>query len=365
MLRQSPNTNLRLRHLHGVSTIELLAVATVLAIITAFGFLGVSKARASVRLSGAAREYASYIEKARIFSIRRHADDAAQRATVAINANKTSYDVILDIDGNGTMDTRTINLPSGVSFDPRDNLDSVSFDWRGRTLRTAGGVTEQNAQVSVRLKNSDDTVSVDVTGSGDITIDSRVFDDSVPNVSLNVGNLAAGATPVPTPESGPVNGASPSPSQSPLANVVPSPTPVLDGLLGSLLPGSSPSPTSSPSPSASPSPIPSPSPVATATPSPSPTPSLTCSITTDPTTIVMSTESSTTIKVSHTSNSTISISGDASKSSDLQVSPNKSQMVGAGSYTTFTIKSKKSMGVYSVTFSTSCGSKTVPVVIGL
>jgi hypothetical protein len=44
------------------------------------------------------------------------------------------------------------------------------------------------------------------------------------------------------------------------------------------------------------------------------------------------------------------------------VTPNN-QSVAAGGFATFTLKSKRSIGIYSVTFSTGCGSKTVPVTI--
>ena len=81
----------------GFSTIELIVTATIVAIVSALGVLGVTRAKASVRLSGAAREYGSYIEKARIASIRSHADNAGERAGVAINANKSSYDVTMDL----------------------------------------------------------------------------------------------------------------------------------------------------------------------------------------------------------------------------------------------------------------------------
>ena len=124
MPRKSPKINSHTRHLAGFSTVELVAVCTVLAIITAFGFIGISKARASVRLSGAARQYAAYIEKARIYSIKRHADDATQRASVAINANQTSYNVTMDLDGDGGSDTRTFNLPSGITF---QTVETVAF----------------------------------------------------------------------------------------------------------------------------------------------------------------------------------------------------------------------------------------------
>src|SRR5687767_6546777 len=92
------------RRRDGFSTIELIGTATVLAIVTAFGLIGISKARANVRLAGSAREFASYIEKARIFSIRKHADDAAERASVVVNADQASYDVTMDLDGDGGSD---------------------------------------------------------------------------------------------------------------------------------------------------------------------------------------------------------------------------------------------------------------------
>ncbi|HEY2964401.1 MAG TPA: prepilin-type N-terminal cleavage/methylation domain-containing protein [Pyrinomonadaceae bacterium] len=353
MPRLNTNSHSHGRRPRGFSVVELLLTMTVLTIVTTFGFIGITKARATVRLSGAAREYASYIEKARIFSIRSHADTAAERATVAINANKNSYDVTMDLDGDGGMDTRTINLPSGVSF---ETIESIAFDWRGRTWSTVSGVTTPNAQVSIRLQNSDDSISVDVTGSGDVTIDSQVFDDSVPNVSLHVGDLASGATPVPTPASSstPAPGASPSPIDGTLAEVIPTPSPVID--LGGGLP------TPTPSPTASSTPTPSPSPSATPRSTPTPTPA-TCNISTDKIAAILTQEGTTTIKVSHDGTSSLSITGTSSKPSDLQVTPGGSQTVGAGSSVTFTVKSKKSSGTYYVTFSSGCGTKAVPVVV--
>ena len=350
MPRKTHNANSSLRRRGGFTTVELLVMATILTIVTAFGFIGITKARASVRLSGAAREYASYIEKARIFSIRNHADSAAERATIAINADKASYDVTMDLDGDGGMDTRTVTLPSDITF---ETVESISFDWRGRTVSTVAGVTTANAQVSIRLLSSDDSVSVDVTGSGDVTIDSRVFDDSVPNVSLNVGDLASGATPVPTPT--PDLDPSASPTPTPIlpvdpADVVPSPPPILgDGL---------PVPTPTPSSTPTPNPTPTPSP----TPSPTPTP-VPCTITTDKITVVMSGDGTATIQVSHSSSSSVAITATSSKPSDLQVTPGGAQTVAAGGTATFTLKAKKSLGTFSVTFTAGCGSKTVPVVV--
>jgi Tfp pilus assembly protein FimT len=357
MMRMQKNkTNYHtLRTGRGFSVIELLVTATILTIVTGFGLMGISRARAAVRLSGAAREYASYIEKARVLSIRSHADDAAERASITINADRTSYDVTMDLDGDGDMDTRTIPLPDGVTF---ETVETIAFDWRGRTWNTVGGVTSANAQVSIRLQGSDDSISIDVTGSGDITVDSHVFDDSVPNVNLHVADLAAGPTPTPTP----VSAATPTPTPvavgtpDPTAN--PNPTPIPETGNGTPVP--TPTPAGHGNPHATPTPTPAP----TATPTPTPVP-VVCTISADKPTLNLGLDGTTTIKVSHNLGASVSITGTSSKPSDLQVTPGGAQSVNSGGSASFTIKAKKKLGIYSVTFSSSCGTKVVPVIVVL
>jgi Tfp pilus assembly protein FimT len=348
----------KMRRHNGFTTVEILIMTTILAIVTTFGLMGITSARASVRLSGAAREYASYIEKARMHSIRNRADNDDERASVAINESKTSYVVRMDLDSNGTMDTQTIPLPSDVSF---ETVETIAFDWRGRTVSIVGEVTNTNAQVSITLKNGSDSVSVDVTGSGDITVDSKVFDDSVPNVNLRVGDLASGPgsgsttptsseTPTPTPPI--IDGTVPDPSPSPVGDVpAESPTPDLGG--------GTPTPTPTPTPAPSPSPSPSPS----ASPSPSPSPVVPCTITTDPSSLTLGLGGTKTIKVSHNSSSAVTITATSSKPSDLQVTPGSLTSIGVGSASTFTVKAKSILGVYNITFNAGCGSKTVSVVV--
>jgi hypothetical protein len=78
-------------------------------------------------------------------------------------------------------------------------------------------------------------------------------------------------------------------------------------------------------------------------------------------TLTLSLDGTGTIKVSHNAPVALPINATSSKSSDLQVSPNQAQTVAAGGYAIFTVKSKKLLGNYSVTFKTSCGEKTIPV----
>lgn len=357
-------TNSNTRTGGGFSAIELLITATVLSIVTGVGFMGITRARASVRLSGAAREYAAYIEKARIHSIRSHADDDSERARIIISDDKLSYTVTMDLDGDGVLDSKSVTLPDGVKF---NTVETIAFDWRGRTVNTVGAITESNVQVSITLEGDYENVSIDITGSGDITVNSEVFDDEVPNVRLNIGDLASGetsttpttpttsATPEPTPGS-----ETPDPLPTPLlpdtANPNPTPTPDLRDL--------TPSPTPTAAATPNPTPAATPAPTPAATPAPTPIPAV-CSLSVDLLELVLTKDGSGSIKVNHDSQTSLTITGTSSKPADLQVSPS-SQTVAAGSSATFTIKAKKSIGIYSVTFSTRCGSKTVPaIVIGL
>jgi hypothetical protein len=342
----------------GFSAIELIITATVLTIVTAFGLLGITRAKASIRLSSAAREYASYIEKARILSIRSHADDASERSTIAINENKTSYDITMDLDNDGDLDTRTITLPSGIEFD--GDPETIAFDWRGRTWNTQeDGVPEPNAQVSIRLKNGIEIVSIDVTGSGDITINSAVFDDEVPDVTLKVGDLASNGTTTTTTTTPTTTTTTPG-SETPGTTTPPVTTD----------PGTDPvdtgsDPTTNPIPSTSPSPTPTSTPTPSPSPSPSPSsqqPPAVCTLSVDRPTLSLSFQGTGTIKVSHNASVSLTITGISSKSSELQVSGG-GQSVAPGGFATFTIKSKKLLGSYRVTFSTTCGEKVVPVTV--
>jgi hypothetical protein len=211
-----------------------------------------------------------------------------------------------------------------------------------------------NAQVSIVLQNEIGTASVDVTGSGDVTIDSAVFDDEVPDVNLKIGDLAAGATPVPTPAA--TATPTPDPSATPDSgggSISPSPTPTPDS--GGLTGDPTPTPSSTPTPTATPTPTP------RATPTPTPTPEV-CSLTADQALVTIHQDGTATIKITLSSSSGQTISASSSKPSDLQVTPNN-QSVSAGGSATFTVKSKRSIGIYSVTFSTGCGSKTIPITV--
>ena len=356
MMMNLPKTKNKNSHTGGgFSAIELIITATVLTIVTGFGLLGITRAKASVRLAGAAREYAAYIEKARVLSIRSHADDENERSSIAINENKLSYNITMDLDNDGDLDTKTITLPNGIEFD--GDAETIAFDWRGRTWNTHNGMTLPNQQVSIRLKNNIEIVSIDVTGSGDITINSAIFDDNVPNITLKVGDLASNGTTTTTtttPTTTTTTGDTPTTPGDPTTPPV-----TTDPGTGTTdpvdpLPGTDPTtdPTTT-DPNPSPSPTPSPSPSVEQIPR-------VCTVDADMPTITLNLQGSATIRVSHNASASLAISGSSSKPSELQVSGG-AQVVGSGEYAVFTVKSKKLVGDYTVTFKTNCGEKTVSV----
>jgi len=244
----------------GFSVMQVVITITVIAITSALAVFGIASARTRIRLTNSARLLASYLEKTRVDSVRRHASDAAQMAGVTFLTNRT-YRVTMDFDGNGTIETRDVTFDDGVVV-ANALPGPIRFDWRGRWVASA-----TDKKISIALEAAGNQRTIDVTKSGDVTIDSREYLDDVPNVNVNV-NAPAGID-----NSSTLNGnvATPTPSAYPTATPTqdPSPSPVASPTPGNQ---ASPSPSVSPSPGASPSP----------SPSPSPTP---CSVYAEPTTL--------------------------------------------------------------------------------
>ena len=291
----------------GFSLIQLLITGAVIIVVSSFAFFAIDTARASMRLSGSTRELAGYLEKARSNAIRRNGT-----AIVSI-VDGNNYTVQMDFDGDGTTETRTIGLSSGVSFVTGSIGISTTFDWRGRTTN----------QVGIGLQNTHGaTNSINISGSGDITLGDEIFQDSaIGDVTLNSNVNATVAAPTPDPYATPGASPSPSPSASP-----------------------------SPSPSASPTP----------SPSPSPTP-VGCSISA-PTSVTFRRNRSPQV-ISVTITNAVSVTVTATKSGDIStLSPTSTTVSGNGTipYTITYPNGNISSGTVSVT--SPCGNKTIDVI---
>ncbi len=252
----------------GFSMVQLLITVAVVAIVSSIAVLGIASARQRIRLTNSSRLLASYLEKARVDSVRRHATDTSEMSAVTL-LNSFSYRVTMDFDGDGTIETRNITLDDGVVIATDPLPPAITFDWRGRLT----GTSEKKISITLQYGTlASDQRSIDVTRSGDVTIDSDVYLDDVPNVNVNVngltgvdsgstinGNSTATPTPTPTPEPTPTPSVTPTPTPTPTPSVTPTPTPTPT-------PSVTPTPTPTPTPSVTPTPTPTPTPL------PSPTP---------------------------------------------------------------------------------------------
>ena len=121
----------------------------------------------------------------------------------------------LDFDGNGTVETRDIfSIAGSPSLTIRCPHDSIG----GEDLLLTMQRLPEPASLQYGTGLGADQRTVDVTRSGDVTIDSREYMDDVPNVNVNVNlsTIDSGST---------VNGNyNPTPSPSPTVEPNPSPT---------------------------------------------------------------------------------------------------------------------------------------------
>jgi prepilin-type N-terminal cleavage/methylation domain-containing protein len=125
---------------NGFTVIELLIVLSIISVVSGFALMQITRARQVMIRENAARQFAGYLEKARVDSLRRHPMTSGQMAQVSI-INATFYTVTIDANGDGTVDSPTVVslAPDGLQLNgpfPR----TIYFNWRGRTVDAAGNV---------------------------------------------------------------------------------------------------------------------------------------------------------------------------------------------------------------------------------
>lgn len=243
---------------HGFTIIQMLITLAIMAIVSTFGVLGIRSARAEFRLRNSARVFASYIEKARTDSIRRHAAPGDESSVETFGPGTNTYEVSMDF-GSGAVEKRIFQLESGLTFETA--AKKVSFDWRGRIAKF------WVFQIYSDFLNH--SIPVDVSGSGDITVDEQHFPDlSIPEITIAevTGDVDPDPEP-PVPENPPESETNPDPTSEP----TPTPTPSNGNGNGSGGSGGgssgggggneSPSPTPTPTPTPPPDPNAEPTPV--------------------------------------------------------------------------------------------------------
>ena len=167
----------KLNRAAGFSVTELLLVILIIGIVSSFALARFLTATRSVKLSGATRTLSTYLEKARVDSVRRHGG-----AFVTIDS-ATSYTANIDFGGTGVVTGRTVTLPEGTSLryslppaatsiDPSATPITISYDWRGRpgttVLLTLTDSTAGVGSSTVAVGRVGD-LSTDTTVTGPVT----------------------------------------------------------------------------------------------------------------------------------------------------------------------------------------------------
>ena len=156
----------------GIGTVELVIVMAIVGIVSTFALIQIRSSRSALRVQNSVRQLASYMEKARIDAVRRHGT-----STVTFTNNRT-YSITMDFNNGGSPSTRTFTFLDGVQL-ASSELPNVTFNWRGRTL-TAGASCVTTFAVTDTM---DHGLSVDVSGSGDVTVENQ--QPTLPNVTYN------------------------------------------------------------------------------------------------------------------------------------------------------------------------------------
>jgi hypothetical protein len=315
--------------------VQLLITLAVIGVVSTIAVMGITRARASMRLSNSTRQFAAYVERTRADAVRRHG-----QASVEMLTNST-YRVTMDFNAGGVVTSQTFSLEKNVTF--ITELKTITFDWRGRLA----------AEISVGFGNEAGTANVNITGSGDVTIDSESFHDaSVPHVTYSA-NVSGDVIPDPAATPGDASSTTPTPSDSPTNTATPTASPSATATPKGGQ-GHQQSPTPTPTPGTSPSPTSSSSPGSSTTPTPTP-----CSMTALPSPLTVVQNGSGVVSAALVNFSgSATITATSGNSGQIQVSPASRNVTGSSS-ATFTITVKRQSG--SVTFDSVCGSKTVSV----
>ena len=153
----------------GFTVFELVIVVAMISVTTGFVVMQVARARRLMTRDNAAQELVTYLEKARVDSVRRRPSTAAQMSQVTI-LNAKFYSVTTDSTGDGTLDApQVITLPpDAIQFEapyPR----TIYFNWRGRTVDADGNIANPSyIRISATGYGS---TQIDLTSSGQPSLD--------------------------------------------------------------------------------------------------------------------------------------------------------------------------------------------------
>jgi len=174
-MKQSNRINFRDESGKGI--VDLMITLVAIGIVTSFAVVGIVSARDNLRLSNSSRVLSSYLEKTRLAAIRCHCSTTVQISSTG------SYSVTGPL-RSPTSETMTIPLDPSVNFQGLTLPLTITFDWRGRA----------DNDYHLAISNTQGTRTVDLSGGGDIRINSTASYTNAPTIQANLPtNLSDGA----------------------------------------------------------------------------------------------------------------------------------------------------------------------------
>lgn len=167
-------------HESGIAITQLVVVLAAVTIVCVLAITWLKTGNSSLQLSNSAQQFAEHVERARADSIRRRAVSGEEASVEVLSA--TTYRLKMGFGGSSTLTTRDFRLEGDTVFTTYPTI--VSFDGRGRL--TSG------SEASFALRNSSGSTTVDVTGSGDVTVNilRTELDIQAPHLVQNTRHLA-------------------------------------------------------------------------------------------------------------------------------------------------------------------------------
>jgi type II secretory pathway pseudopilin PulG len=157
----------RLNNAAGLAGIEMLIVFALLCVIAGFACVHLAQERQATSRKNTAVEFATYLQKARLDSMRRNAKDINQMAQVKV-FNRSMYSVAIDADGDGYLDIPLVTSleKQGVEISGPFPKTFI-FDWLGQTVDSQN---HRSPPPIVTLGNGSGASAIKFTEAGDIVV---------------------------------------------------------------------------------------------------------------------------------------------------------------------------------------------------
>ena len=146
----------------GFATVDLLIVAVIILIIVSYAWTAMTQLQSWHARSGAAQQFANYLEMARSDSMRRRATDAQMAQVTILNDN--FYEVRLDADGDGVLDApRVVSLAEQKLMINGPFPRTFMFDSTGKAVDASRNAINATA-VTFGNRSGKSAVTVSDTG---------------------------------------------------------------------------------------------------------------------------------------------------------------------------------------------------------